>query len=330
MKKFLMLVLAFVLILSIPVSANEDAKKDGIFSYLVDGNTVTVVGVEDVQAEVKIPETFDGKAVTKIGKGVFSSTEKIEKVYIPDSVTEIGSMCFAYSASIKSVRLSRKITKIEEGLFYQCKNLIGVTIPDGVTQIGSKAFAQCENMTSVAVPKSVTFIEDDAFNNSDKIIIYCAQDESAPVYNWALARNIQCEDLIRVYVNDVEVDFDQSPITDKKAFRTLVPLRSVLEQMGAVIEWYDDMEYAGISINGNRILLKPVIIGTNVDSRGMDPYNGLDPFMRVNDKTVFISSSPVEYNGRVLLPIRDVVEAIGGRVGWNEVEKRVDIIYITD
>ena len=219
-------------------------------------------------------------------------------------------MCFAYSTSIKSVRLSRKITTIEEGLFYQCSSLIGVTIPDGVGYVASKAFAQCPNLTSVAIPDSVTYIYDDAFQGSDNVVIHCRLNESSPAYLWAGARNIKREELIRVYVNDVEVDFDQSPVTEPKKFRTLVPLRSVLEYMGAEIDWYEDMEYAGVTIGDYRLLIK-------ADSE----------YMMVNGKTTYLTCPAVEYNGRLLLPIRDVVQAVGGKVGWNEHTKVVTITY---
>lgn len=309
MKRIIVLLLAISLFITIPVFA-EDALKEGIFSYKVEGKSATLVGVDDKAGEVIVPEKLGGYTVEKIADGAFSASEKIEKVYIPDTVKSIGSMSFAYSTSIKSVRLSKKIKAIEEGTFYQCGALIGVTIPEGVEYIASKAFAQCPNLSSVGVPKSVTSIADDAFSGSDMVRIHCRLDESTPAYYWALARDIECEELIRVTVNGEEVVFDQLPITEPKKFRTLVPLRSVLEHMGAEIEWDSLIEYAGITIDGYRILIKPE-----------------SEFMMVNQTRKDLTCPAMEYNGRVVFPIRDVVHAIGGRVGWDEAEKMVTITY---
>ncbi len=310
MRKIITLLLVFSLLLSIPVFAEDNGIKEGNFSYTVANGNATVTGVDDIDGEVVVPEKLGGYTVSKIADGAFAGSEKIEKVYIPDTVKTIGSMCFAYSTSIKSVRLSKNILAIEEGLFYQCSSLIGVTIPDGVSYISSKAFSQCPSLTSVAVPHTVTSISDDAFYGSNNVKIHCRLNESAPAYYWALARDIECEELIYVYVNGERIDFDQSPVTEPKRFRTLVPLRSVLEHMGAEIEWYSDMEYAGVNIGDYRLLIKP-------DSE----------YMMVNGKTTYMTCPAMEYNGRVLLPIRDVVQAVGGKVGWDENTKVVTITY---
>ena len=49
--------------------------------------------------------------------------------------------------------------------------------------------------------------------------------------------------------------------------------------------------------------------------------------MSVNGETVYLSSPAIEYNNRVLLPIRDVVQAVGGRVVWDENSTSVTITY---
>ncbi len=310
MKRILILLLVLSLFVSMPVMAEENALKEGNFAYKIEGNYATITGADDVEGEVVVPEKLGGYTVNKIADGAFGGSEKIEKVYIPDTVKTMGSMCFAYSSSIKTVRLSKKLLAIEEGMFYQCQALIGVTVPDGVGYIASKAFAQCPNLSSVGIPKSVTSISDDAFYGSDMVKVHCRLDQSAPAYYWALARDMECEELIYVNVNGKEIVFDQLPITEPKRFRTLVPLRSVLEEMGAEIEWDNDMEYAGVTIGDYRLLIKP----------GSE-------FMMVNGKTTFMTCPAVEYNGRVLLPIRDVVQAVGGKVGWNEETKVVTITY---
>lgn len=292
-------------------AAEEDTEPG--FSYTVSNGGVIITNVEDVSGTVTIPSEIDGKDVIEIANGAFGGSSNITEVYIPDSVVKLGETAFAYSTGIKRVRLSKALKTIPNGAFNQCESLIGITIPYGVTKIEDNAFSSCPSLSSVSVPTTVTDIAANAFDNSPGIRFYCKLSDEPYGVSYANEHGIKCENLINVYLNGEEVDFDQAPITDNKRFRTLVPLRSVLEDMGAQIEWYSDMEYAGLNIDGYRILIKPN-----------------SEFMRVNDETVFLSSPAIEYNERILLPIRDVVQAVGGKVVWNENSTSVFITYTPD
>ena len=310
-KRFVSILLICILILGFNSSfAADDTLKSDIFSYIVSNGSVTITGVDDVKTDVTVPDKIDGMPVKRIADGAFGGSSVIMNVYIPDCVTSIGSMCFAYSSSIRTIRLSRNIKTISEGMFYQATGLIGVSIPYGVTSIESRAFAMCSIFASVGIPNSIKTIADDAFNGSPNVKFFCYCSDSAVGYTFAQNKKIPCEDLITVYVNGTEIDFDQPPITDPKRFRTLVPLRAVLEFMGAKIEWYSDMEYAGIDLDGHRILIKPE-----------------SSFMMVDGTPVTLSSPAIEYNNRVVIPIRDVVTAVGGKVSWDEFSKVVTITY---
>lgn len=289
-------------------TASESAELG--FSYTVSNDGVTITNVDDVSGKVTIPSEIDGKDVIEIANGAFGGSTNITEVYIPDSVVKIGETAFAYSTGIKKVRLSKALKVIPNGAFNQCTSLIGITVPYGVTVIEDNAFSSCPSLSSVSVPTTVTNISANAFDNSPNVVFYCKLSDEPYGVSYANEHGIRCENLINVYLNGEEVDFDQAPITDNKRFRTLVPLRSVLEDMGAKIEWYNDMEYAGLNIGDYRILIKPN-----------------SEFMRVNDETVFLSSPAVEYNERILLPIRDVVQAVGGKVVWNENSTSVFITY---
>ncbi len=305
----LLLITLLICSLNLVYAADTTLKSD-IFSYTISGETVTITGVDDVRAEVVVPDTIDGYPVTAIADGAFGGSSVIMNIYIPDSVTTIGSMCFAYSTSIRTVRLSRSLTTISEGMFYQCDGLIGVSIPYGITSIESRAFAMCSIFASIGIPNSIQTIADDAFYGTANVKFFCNCSDGAVGFTYAQTRNIPCEDLVTVYVNGTEIDFDQPPITDPKRFRTLVPLRAVLEFMGAEIEWYDEMNYAGIDIDGHRLLIRPE-----------------SSFMMVDGEAVTLSSPAIEYNNRVVIPIRDVVTAVGGKVAWDEYNKEVTITY---
>ena len=311
-NRFIISVLIIMLSISGCVFAFEDGMslKSDIFTYTVSGSDATITCVEDVNGVVKIPATIGEYNVVAIGNGAFGGSKLITEVHIPDSVSSIGDMCFAYSQSIRAVYLPAGANTVPEGTFYQSAALECVSIPYGVTSIASKAFAMCPKLTAVKIPNSIKNIADDAFDDSENVRFYCYLNDNAVGYKYAQSKNIDCEEMITVYVNNQEIAFDQPPITEKKRFRTLVPMRAVLECMGAEIEWYNDMNYAGIDIDGHRLLIKP-------DSE----------FMMVDGKARTLNCPAVEYNNRILLPIRDVVEAVGGKVSWDEYSKTVSVTY---
>ena len=115
-------------------------------------------------------------------------------------------------------------------------------------------------------------------------------------------------DTIYVTLDGSYIEFDVKPQIING--RTMVPIRAIFEKMGATVEWYDDMEYAGISIGEHRILFKPY-----------------ETFMRLDGKTKPLSSPGIVYNDRVMIPVRDVVEAVGGKITWDEHSKIVYIEY---
>lgn len=309
-KKFLSAIIIITLALSVVSVSAADSQKSGIFSYVLNGDTATITGAEDIAGKVTVPETIDGYTVTAIGNGAFGGSKNITEVYIPDTVTSMGTTCFAYSTSIKTVRLSTSVHTVSEGLFYQCEALMGITIPYGVTSVSSKAFAGCNNLVAVTIPNSIQTIAEDAFSGSPNVTLHCYLSDNGVGYTYAQNHNMKTEELITVYVNGKEIVFDQPPVTDPIKFRTLVPLRGVLEEMGAEVEWDNDMQYAGINIGDYRLLVKPY-----------------EEFMMVNGKVRYLSSFGIEYNNRILIPIRDVVEAVGGKVSWNEFDKIVNITY---
>lgn len=311
-NRFIMSALIIMLSISGCVFAVEEEPtfKSDIFTYTVSGNSATITCVEDVSGVVKIPATIDEYKVVAIGDGAFGGSALITEVHIPDSVSSIGDMCFAYSQSIRAVYLPSGTKSVPEGAFYQSAALECVSVPYGVTSIASKAFAMCPKLTAVKIPNSMKNIADDAFMGSGNVRFYCYLNDNAVGYKYAQSRNIDCEELITVYVNNQEIAFDQPPITEKKRFRTLVPMRAVLEYMGAAVEWYNDMNYAGIDIGEHRLLIKA----------GSE-------FMMVDGKARELNCPAVEYNNRILLPIRDVVEAVGGKVSWDEYSKSVSVTY---
>lgn len=88
------------------------------------------------------------------------------------------------------------------------------------------------------------------------------------------------------------------PYVDENS-RTLVPLRFIAESLGTDVEW---REYAGeIKINGGFITMQT----------GSTEYT-------VNGKTEQFDTIPIIKDGRTLVPLRFIAEALGRNVYWND------------
>ena len=100
-------------------------------------------------------------------------------------------------------------------------------------------------------------------------------------------------------INGNQLNFDVSPMLMNG--RTMVPLRSIFEALGAKVFWNESNEtVSGISAKGDRVVIS---IGSNVAT--------------VNDKAAEIDAPPVIVNGRTLVPLRFISETFGCEVGWD-------------
>lgn len=107
---------------------------------------------------------------------------------------------------------------------------------------------------------------------------------------------------ITVYVNKVKVDFpDQEPYVDING-RTLVPVRFVSEALGANVDWDGNQQTVTITKDQNKIVLtinkKTIIV------------NGIEKAM----DTAAVATD----QGRTMVPVRFVSEALGQPVGWDQ------------
>jgi exopolysaccharide biosynthesis protein len=105
--------------------------------------------------------------------------------------------------------------------------------------------------------------------------------------------------VIRILFNGKNLLFDQPPIIQNG--RTLVPLRTIFEEIGAKIVWDDETK-------------------TVTASKG-----GVMMQLQADNKTALLNGEPVSLdvpakilNGRMLVPSRFVAESLGLEVDWNQ------------
>jgi len=111
---------------------------------------------------------------------------------------------------------------------------------------------------------------------------------------------------ISVLLNGSELSFDVPPQTVDG--RTLVPLRAIFEALGAEVNWNDSTQ---------------TITGTKGDTTVVLPLGSTTP--TVNGQTVTIDVPAMVQNGRTLVPLRFVAEALGVVVDWNPSTRTVTI-----
>ncbi|MDR0497558.1 MAG: leucine-rich repeat domain-containing protein [Treponema sp.] len=201
MKKCLLLIVAFLIILLLEVSCPACLPEDPVFenfSYQVNGRSITITGYSGSETVIRIPETIQNLPVIAISSlSSWQWPHSLTSVTIPSSVTAVKYGAFSQCRSLTSISvdtgnnvfISRggilfdkseeiiicypagksgaytipsSVTTIADKAFSNC-NLTSVTIPLSVTAIGQQAFYYCKILTNVTIPLSVTTIKDRTF-----------------------------------------------------------------------------------------------------------------------------------------------------------------------
>ncbi len=124
----------------------------------------------------------------------------------------------------------------------------------------------------------------------------------------------------KVVLDNRTIDFeDQEPVILENEGRTLVPLRSVFEHMGAKVEWYEkDRSIAVYSADGfTKIILQ-------IDNNDMI-IRTFTSLIAYNDETIKLDAPPRIMNDRTMVPLRVISEALDCDVSWDEASYTIAI-----
>ena len=109
---------------------------------------------------------------------------------------------------------------------------------------------------------------------------------------------------ITVMLNDKEISFSVMPeITNS---RTMVPMRELFEKLGATVDWDGDTQTVSAKRGAQRVTLQ---IGSSTAA--------------VNGKQTTLDAAPYITNGRTMIPLRLVSEALGLHVGWDGAQRLI-------
>lgn len=115
---------------------------------------------------------------------------------------------------------------------------------------------------------------------------------------------------VRVSVDGREVQFpDEHPYVDQRSNLTMVPLAFVSDKLGATTKWNGKLNQIKISLNRDIIILE---IGRN--------------HALVNGKRIDFEGAAVLKNGRTMVPLRFISEALHAVVDWQPAHNLVNIM----
>lgn len=133
----------------------------------------------------------------------------------------------------------------------------------------------------------------------------CPYSAPAPVYKPKPAPQPTPKP-VKVFVNDKQLYLNTTPIIDSGT--TLVPLRPIMESMGATIGW-DQSTKTVIAVKENIEVILP--IGSTKPT-----INGVVKSINVPGKIV---------NGTTLVPVRFIGDAFGAEVKWDDAARTITI-----
>ena len=304
MKKFMSLLLALVMVVSIftvvPIEANAEEYTCGDYNYILlpDGTAEITRYLKkySTDKDISIPSTLDGYTVTKIGESAFKGASiqsvvipntitsigysaffqcSLKSLEIPDSVKSIGTFAFDY-CPLKSVVMADSVEYMGECVFSDCSSLTSVKLSNSLKSIPSNTFYFCDDLVSIDIPDSVTYIDESAFE-------FCKNLES--------------------------INFSSSLTTiGYKAFKDCDKLQSVklpksLENIGsntfescsqlADIELPDSLKGIGAYAFEGCDLLEDIEIPASVTSIGGGIFNGCD-----NLRSITVNKNNTVYDNR--------------------------------
>ncbi|MCK5848520.1 MAG: copper amine oxidase N-terminal domain-containing protein [Caldisericia bacterium] len=110
------------------------------------------------------------------------------------------------------------------------------------------------------------------------------------------------------YIDEKKEYFSQKPVIFKN--RTLVPLRSIAEKMGAKVEWIQKSKKIVISLNDIQVEMK---IGNIL--------------VLINGQSRYLDVPPLIIKSSTFIPLRYIAETLGGKVTWNDETQKIEIFF---
>ncbi len=215
--------------------------------------------------------------------------KEVKKLIIKEGVTSVGDWSFANFEALEEVQFPNSLNTIGQRAFYNCSNISYIKLPKGLKTIENGAFNSCIGAVRVSIPEGLEKIGNSAFMNLPKVPVITIPQGVEHIGMWAF---MGCTSLEQLYFEgDVPQyigDFCLADIHDDYVLYYSVDHGADWQEFKKVGEerifWYNPKERIPVYLNNSEICF-------DID--------------------------PIIIDGRTLVPLRDVFEALGAVVTWN-------------
>lgn len=294
-------------------------------------------------------------SVTSIGNEAFAKCTSLKKAVIPYSVTSIGESVFSGCTSLVSVAYQATDPVLPKSFCSGCISLSYFDIPSHITEIGQSAFEGCTSLQSISIPSKVATIAAYAYKNCTGLKnIYIPDTVSSVGYQtFAGCTGLKTAILDNEHFGRIsgaceeersETFLDCTNLTDVKILNNMTSLGSgsgkIFKGCKALLNitipanvvTIPNETFEGCSPNltiycqqGSAAQTMALAVGIKhslnpapaFDNTAAPAIIAKDIDVSVNDMYLYFDQEPVAQNGRTLVPLRAIFEALGATVNWD-------------
>jgi len=266
-------------------------RAEGDWEYTVLYSKATITSYNGSAGHVTIPSALGGHPVVEIGRNAFFGNAVLTSVTIPNGVTHIGNRAF-YDSALRSVALPDSVAVIGVEAFRLCKSLTSVTGGGGLKEIYMRAFEACTALSNINFPDGLAMIGEAAFLGCTSLRTLTIP-RTAEVYHAAFIRG----------------------------YSQLGDQGDALPNENLTLRVYQDSSGHKYAIDyGQKFEL---ITGTTTPTT---PPPAQEIKVLVNGAALAFDQPPIIENGRTLVPLRAIFEALGATVEWEQSTQTVTAV----
>lgn len=291
MKKFIAIFLTILITISsftMVVAFASDIKSgklnESVFWELSNGKlTVYGVGtVENPQSSSFIPWR--------------KYADEIMQVEIKDGITGIGRAAFTKLKNVYNIPIPNSVTSIGQHAFSDCINLLDVKLPNNLKHLDTSAFYGCSNLKSVTIPKNITYMGGAVFEGCKNLTDVNIENGLKVIPSYTFSGCIS--------LTSIDIPSSVSSI-EEYAFYNCSSLQNV--------------SIAGQpKIADNAYERCPLLESNKPNNESSTTMVNDRITVTLNGKLISFDVQPVNIDGRVLVPVRAIFEALGATVEWKQ------------
>ena len=266
-------------------------------------NTTSRPPWHDVRSN--ITEIIIESGVVSIGNYAFADfSQKLSKVSIPETVVSIGNFAFLNCKTLETTVLPAKLKKIGTGAFKLCSSLNSVTIPTGVDYMGSEAFSGCSLLRTAYISRTLRTIEDKTFYDCRLLEAIILPSSIESIGKEAFAK---CG-----YLKTVSFGTGIKTIATG-AFSDCAKLENI-KYSGS-----KDMWDTAVKVEANN---EPIVF-SHIVYNNTSSDDDVNIMVHLNGEKLSFDQHPLIIDGRTMVPLRAIFEALGAEVIWDDATKTI-------